>query len=210
MVVSELGQGTTFSFTLLLDTVADAPKTSMNDVALDVKEESRALLTTVPFSLSSEESAVSLEPPRGHRVVHLLVAEDMEINRKLIKRMAERSLRTLGMRVELDMAEDGAMALALWRKKGDGAWDMAFLDNEMPTMTGQRCTELMRAEGCLLPIVGITASINRDREWFAAGLTDMLRKPFKEAELRAVFRQHLVGTTETPATGVGGENGVEG
>ena len=203
MISSELGQGTAFSFALLLGTEDDAPKASTDDVTLVVREENKNSpdASSVPFSLSSEESAVSLEPPRGHRVVHLLVAEDMEINRKLIKRMAERSLGKLGMRVELDMVEDGALALALWRKRGDGAWDMAFLDNEMPTMTGQRCTELMRAEGCLLPIVGITASINRDREWFAAGLTDMLRKPFKEADLRGVFSEHLAGTTATLATG---------
>ena len=126
------------------------------------------------------------------RRVRLLLADDVPLNRTMFERMAQTSFRKmLGLRVTVDMVEDGKKALELWRQEGDQAWDMIFLDHDMPVMNGKECTERMRAEGGALPIVGVTARVDKDEEWFVAGLTEIMHKPFNRYQLIDIVRRHL-------------------
>ena len=140
----------------------------------------------------------------------MLMADDNPINCKIFARMTERALAKLGLTMQLDSAINGEKALELWRENGDSAYDMVLLDHDMPVMDGKECTKLMRAEGSVLPIVGITARMDQDKPWFDVGLTDVMRKPFAQANFMKIVTNHFCkdgslegtssGTSSTKAT----------
>jgi PAS domain S-box-containing protein len=152
-----------------------------------------ALLTmtaahTVP-RVPPPDTAVPEAPSRRLRV---LVAEDNEVNRHLVRRILER----LGH--EATIVGDGAAAVAAART---GDFDIALLDVHMPEMDGFEATAAIRAleagTGRHLPIAAVTAlALKGDREvCLAAGMDDYLSKPIRVPELVAVLRR-LAGEPE--------------
>ncbi|MBN8730823.1 MAG: response regulator [Acidobacteria bacterium] len=109
----------------------------------------------------------SSEPSGG-----LLVVEDNEINRRVMKGM----LAHLGWHV--DLAENGLDAL---RKLDCGHYTAILMDCQMPVMDGLQATVEIRKRqnGARTPIIGVTAAAfqeDRDR-CLAAGMDDFLAKP---------------------------------
>jgi len=125
--------------------------------------------------------------PRPHkRGLHVLVAEDNELNVNLL-------LELLGQRDHrVEVASDGNSALAL-AGKSEAAFDVMLLDLHMPEMDGFEVVRAIRASEAgtarHLPIVALTArSSSRDRERaFAAGMDDFLSKPLDVKALWAVI-----------------------
>jgi CheY-like chemotaxis protein len=118
----------------------------------------------------------------------ILIAEDNETNRDV---MLEQ-LRLLGYACE--MANDGAVALQMWRdglaEQDDqpGRYALLLTDCHMPNMDGFELTETIRAtepDDMHLPIIAITANAmqgeaQRCRE---RGMDDYLSKPLRLTEL---------------------------
>jgi two-component system sensor histidine kinase/response regulator len=108
--------------------------------------------------------------------VRVLLVEDNEVNRKLALHM----LKRLGCSVEV--ATNGREAVELTSKH---AYDLVFMDIQMPEMDGTEATRLIRererSSGKHLPIVAMTAhAMEGDRErCLAAGMDDYLSKPVK-------------------------------
>jgi two-component system sensor histidine kinase/response regulator len=108
--------------------------------------------------------------------VRVLLVEDNEVNRKLALHM----LKRLGCSVEV--ATNGREAVELTSKH---AYDLVFMDIQMPEMDGIEATRLIRererSSGKHLPIVAMTAhAMEGDRErCLAAGMDDYLSKPVK-------------------------------
>ncbi len=114
--------------------------------------------------------------------LHILVAEDNEINAQLLERLLVRR----GHRVRL--ANNGRQALALAE---DGVFDLLLLDVHMPELDGfqviQAIRERERSTGGHLPVIALTARARQvDRErCLAAGMDDFLAKPIQAADLWA-------------------------
>ena len=115
----------------------------------------------------------------------LLLAEDNVTNQKLALRLLER----LGYRA--DVAANGLEVLQALRRQ---AYDVVFMDMQMPEMDGLEATRLIRRdwERQRRPrIIAMTANaMKEDREaCLAAGMDDYLSKPIRLEELVRVLAQ---------------------
>ena len=147
---------------------------------------------TVDLPVAAQPSPVSAAAAAEARPLHgrVLLAEDNPVNALV----AQTALKNLGLTVEL--VEDGLQAVASFRAAPP---DLVLLDCQMPVMDGFEAVRRMREhEGeqglPRTPVVALTANaLQGDREHsLAAGMDDHLAKPFKDEELRAVLRRHLV------------------
>lgn len=125
----------------------------------------------VPHSPSSERRASG---------VRVLLVEDNEVNRKLALHM----LKRLGCSVEV--ATNGQEAVQMTASR---AYDVVFMDVQMPEMDGIEATRLIRERELSthkhLPIIAMTAhAMEGDRETcLSAGMDDYLSKPVKIEQL---------------------------
>ncbi len=118
---------------------------------------------------------------------NVLVAEDNEINQKLIKR----TLEDLGLNVKV--VSNGLKAVEERQNNGD-KYDMIFMDIAMPVMDGVLATKKIleyEQENGLehIPIVAITANaLKGDREKFMGeGLDEYITKPIKKESILSVL-----------------------
>ena len=161
-VRSRLGQGSVFAFTL--------PVKSKGSSNLSVAKE-------------SGEAEVPDAPE-----AHILLVEDNPMVREVI-------LMTLSRRPwQTVTAETGREAVQKWQA---GRFDLILMDLRMPDMDGLEATrEIRRREagkGKSVSIVGLTAHANRavHKECLAAGMEDVLVKPFESAMLYAAIERCL-------------------
>ena len=118
----------------------------------------------------------------------VLVAEDNATNQIVIKRMLDQR----GYAHE--MAENGAVALALYERGGYG---MVLTDFHMPVMDGFQLTAAIRTREAgssrRLPIVALTADAlpGNDRIGIDAGMDGYLAKPISSAALTAALEEFL-------------------
>ena len=123
----------------------------------------------------------------------ILLAEDNETNREVI----QEQLSLLGYTCEV--AEDGAVALAMWQSghaTGTPRYALLLTDCHMPHLDGFGLTDaIRRAEppGTRLPIIAITANAmqgeaQRCRE---RGMDDYLAKPLRMRELAPLLAKWL-------------------
>ncbi len=150
------------------------------------------LLDALAKALSSE---VDLEPAEagessaagGERrfPAEVLVAEDHEVNRELFALL----LAKLGCRVT--EARDGLEAVELGSAK---RFDIVLMDIVMPRMNGYEAARALRDRGYGGPIIAVTASaLKGEREnCVAAGMNDILVKPFKKSDLAGILAAWLV------------------
>ena len=117
----------------------------------------------------------------------VLVVDDNPVNAVVASAMLDR----MGLRV--DVADDGAQALALMAER---RYDLVLMDCQLPVMDGWEATRRWRAAepaGSRLPIVALTANAvpgDRDR-CLQAGMDDYLAKPFQIDELERIVEAHL-------------------
>lgn len=112
----------------------------------------------------------------------VLVAEDNEINQKLIQKILEH------LNFDITIVANGLEAVKA-RKKGD--YDLILMDIAMPVMDGVSATKEIlayeeREKLSHIPIVALTANaLKGDREKFLNnGLDDYLPKPTKEEQIK--------------------------
>ncbi len=121
---------------------------------------------------------------------HVLLADDNDINRRVIGRQLER----LGMTVTA--VADGRAAIDA---AASGSFDAILMDCRMPGLDGEDATRAIRSlegRGRRTPVIVITANaLSEDRERiFAAGMDGIVTKPLTREDLRAA----LVGATTPP------------
>jgi signal transduction histidine kinase/ActR/RegA family two-component response regulator len=118
------------------------------------------------------------------RGIHILLVEDNPLNVLVAQTMLENN----GAKV--DVAVNGAEAL----EKLDARFhQLILMDLHMPVMDGYEATVLLRKRGETLPIIALTASTPKEVESdaFAAGLNDVVVKPFSPDELYRVILQYV-------------------
>ncbi len=121
------------------------------------------------------------------RPAHILLAEDVEINRELAKTLLTGAGHTL------DMVENGAKAIAAVEA---GDYDLVLMDVQMPEVDGLEATRAIRAMGgryANLPIIALTANAFRAEidACLVAGMNDHVVKPIDEAKLLAAIDHAL-------------------
>jgi len=128
----------------------------------------------------------SLKTLADHRG-YLLVVDDNETNRRVIGGLLER----LGYLV--DAADGGRAALELAE---ENAYDLVFMDCDMPNMDGLETTRALRDRGGEyggVPIVGLSGHAGEDarRRGIEAGMSDYLAKPVRMRTLQATLERWL-------------------
>lgn len=87
-------------------------------------------------------------------------------------------------KAEVEVAADGAIAVAMVQKASAGYYDVVLMDIQMPKMNGYQATKAIRKlsdERAQVPIIAMTANaFEEDRQAaFAAGMDDYLAKPIE-------------------------------
>jgi CheY-like chemotaxis protein len=128
---------------------------------------------------------------------HILLAEDVEINREIVLTLLEPTKLTI------DCAEDGKAAFDMYRRAPDVS-NMIFMDIQMPKMDGYETTRLIReyeqekselsqAPLRRVPIIAMTANVFREdiEKCIAAGMDDHVGKPLAITEVIEKLRKYL-------------------
>jgi signal transduction histidine kinase/DNA-binding response OmpR family regulator len=84
--------------------------------------------------------APEISPGKPSKQLRALIADDMKSNADIHKYF----LNKCGVEVS-DIASTGVEAVELYRKRGDGYYDIVFMDRSMPLMDGDRASELIRS-----------------------------------------------------------------
>lgn len=151
---------------------------------------------TLPLSnempVSSVNTPAQSPSPSAAQKLHILLAEDNEINWEIASVM----LTAIGH--SCDHAWNGKEAVELFTQSSPGYYDVVLMDVQMPEMDGLEACRRIRACGRLnaetIPIIGLSANaFDQDiRVALENGMTDYLAKPFNKLQLqKAIDDLHL-------------------
>jgi len=171
-IESELGEGATFFFKVCLERGSEGAD---ENSAYGKKNTG-----------DTEISDLKLQFP-DHCI---LLAEDIEINREIVRALLEPTL------VDIDCATNGAEAVLMFKDMPD-KYDIIFMDVQMPEMDGYEAThtiremELSRAK--TIPIIAMTANVFQEdvMECLKAGMNSHLGKPLDLDEVLKVLNRYL-------------------
>lgn len=124
-----------------------------------------------PPTISDTDLILSLDK------VTVLVVDDVEDNRYLVKRLLEKR------GAQVLMAENGAQSLEM--VKAHPEIDIILMDIQMPVLDGYEATKALRKMDYKLPIIALTANaMSEDRNnCLKAGCDDYLAKPINTSDL---------------------------
>ena len=121
--------------------------------------------------------------------MHFLAAEDNEINAEILAELLEIE----GASCEL--AENGRLAVELFRRSEPGKFDAILMDVQMPVMNGHEAARAIRSmerqDAGGIPIIAMTANAFAEDEKAAldAGMDAHVPKPLNMEQLKKVIRQ---------------------
>jgi len=124
----------------------------------------------------------------------ILLAEDVEINREIVKTVLEPT------RIEIDYAENGVEAVRMFTETPN-KYSIVFMDVQMPEMDGYEATRRIRAFEAELPpehpqrvpIIAMTANVFREdiEKCLEAGMDSHVGKPLDFDEVLGKLRAYL-------------------
>lgn len=166
-VESELGKGSTFSFTVLLK--VDAQQSDSTSItAVQAQQPNKPA-----FDLGVKASL------NGSKV---LLVEDNEINQQVGTELLQQA------KIEVTLAENGRQALELINSQ---TFDAVLMDVQMPIMDGFEATKAIREDERfqLLPIIAMTANaMKEDRQrCLQSGMDDFIAKPIEPSDMYAIL-----------------------
>lgn len=187
-VSSSLGEGSTFSFTLLVDASDDAAVRRPDSAALTRTEEEPTLLTSIQTVKPNRDVDGSLSPAHVNRETYTILAVDDDPTnlQVIISIFAQEPCRVL-------IAHDGAEALEMVESRRD--IDLLVLDVMMPGLSGYEVCRTLRERFTLFELPVLLVTVKNEPEdllhGFASGANDFLVKPFYSHELRGRVRTLL-------------------
>jgi signal transduction histidine kinase len=165
---SEVGKGTTFSFTIWVGKSKDTEE-----------------------DVITEEKVFSEDDFEGiFNGFHILLAEDMEINREIVTTLLEPT------KIMIDSAENGRKACRMFEQDQD-RYDLIFMDVQMPEMDGYEATEYIRSLGTAkakdIPIIAMTANVFREdiEHCIEAGMNGHIGKPIDLNDVVSILYRYL-------------------
>ncbi|WP_153800104.1 ATP-binding protein [Foetidibacter luteolus] len=135
--------------------------------------------------MQDEDMPHAAEVLKGKKI---LVAEDSDFNIMLI------SLLLTRYQVDFHVAKDGEHALNLYNLN---SYDLVLTDIHIPKLSGYQLAYAIRKDEDpqknSIPIIALTASPVSDdfAMYYQAGISDIMTKPFKEAELKSRLVHYL-------------------
>lgn len=170
-VDSEIGKGSTFYFTL-----------QINIPSISQKQELEVLATDI----STDETESDLSG------IHILMAEDNEINAEIAKTMLEMS------NAIVSTVSNGSEAYDLFRGQPAGTFDLILMDINMPVLNGYDATKKIRnskhKDAETIPILALTANaFDEDKkDALAAGMNGHIAKPIEMSVLMKKIKKLVV------------------
>ena len=200
-IESEIGKGSTFSFTFKAKRGVSGHSTqegqNLSEAAMEQEEK------------QTDNRGIF----KGYKT---LLAEDVEINREIVETLVEPTL------MELDFAVNGIQAVAMF-KTAPYAYDLILMDVQMPEMDGYEATRRIRKieaerraqagngvgvaqntsklpkrpanalQG--VPIIAMTANVFREdiENCLKAGMNDHIGKPIDMEEFFGMLHKYLPG-----------------
>lgn len=143
------------------------------------------LVETKP--VSKPQTAMPFNKGKRLQDINVLVAEDVEINRMVLKDMLDLE------GAHSVFGHNGLQALNLLKEAEKNAFDVVLMDIQMPVMDGYESTQEMCKLAPDLPIIGLTAhalSDVKDR-CLAAGMVDHITKPVDMDNLVTTIQRHV-------------------
>lgn len=139
-----------------------------------------------------EGSGIQTEQNYGLDGLHILLAEDNDIN-------AEIAIQLLELKnVKVERAADGKQAVKLFGDSPQGTFDAILMDINMPVMNGleaaREIRRMSRDDAPVVPILAMTANtFQEDRDQAAeAGMTGFLPKPFDVEQLYKILMNSVI------------------
>ena len=157
---SELGEGSTFYFTIRVPVVPEA-----------------AEVTIVSKENDASDVAASSQSEMLFPNLRVLLVDDVEINRLIAIEMLSK------MGCVIEEAENGRQAVEILTNAAPGYYDLVFMDVQMPVLDGCSVTKEIRALGrpdlASIPIVAMTAHVMPDdiQMVLDAGMNGHVGKP---------------------------------
>ncbi len=114
---------------------------------------------------------------------HLLLVEDIEINRTILLELLD------GMGLTIDEAENGKIAVDKFSQSPEGYYDFILMDIQMPVLNGYEAAKLIRnlprKDAKSTKIIAITANAYKEDVYQAlqSGMNDHLPKPIDLTKL---------------------------
>lgn len=182
------------------NSLSDGPDNRMDDTSSrrkqsyteSMEKQMRSLSTTCTVNQSTTGTVSNLGGETcldNMSYLRILVAEDNSVNQEVIKRM----LKLEGFR-NITMAGNGAEAVDLVKTSYEkmAAFDVIFMDVQMPKMDGLTATKIIRKNlKYKKPIVALTAFTDESnvKECLSSGMSGFLSKPIKRSNLRKILTE---------------------
>lgn len=178
-VSSQLGQGSTFSFSILLKEASQDEIETFKSIA--PQPVYNAPVADLPPKGEMEQAQQITDAPKD-----VLLVEDNPINQQVTAMM----LRRIGY--SCDIANNGEHALKIAARK---RYQVILMDIQMPEMDGYQCTKNMigKLGDNTPPIIAVTAkSSDLDRDSaLEAGMQGFLTKPLERPKLKEAIAQAI-------------------
>ncbi len=174
VVVSSLGIGSKFSFTLPFVLV---PQENLNwDASLRAR-----VVHSAPSGADDAD--------KPHFQGEVLFCDDDEISIEV----ALEHFAALGLQPRVVYSGEDALREIEQRRKEERPFDLILLDIHMPLMTGTEVAQRLKEMGNSTPVVAVTSNASDAdlKDYSRVGMNDCLVKPFKTTDLEACLSRYL-------------------
>jgi signal transduction histidine kinase/DNA-binding response OmpR family regulator len=136
------------------------------------------------------EAEVDSDDTPNFEGYHVLLAEDVEINREIVSALLDPT------HLDIDFAEDGREAVRMFSEAPE-RYDSILMDVQMPEMDGYEATRRIRAldipQAKNVPIIAMTANVFREdiERSLEAGMNAHIGKPLDMEEVFTVLGKYL-------------------
>lgn len=170
--------------------VSDTPATDPKETFLQWPVNSSTLYNLLITPIATPPASPPPIPPAPENSAsrgRVLLADDYPLNIDIVQRALSE------LNIDLDTVTNGKEALEQLERK---EYDLILMDIQMPVMDGLDATQRIRRSQMSyqdIPILALTAGVmqHERQRYIAAGINEVISKPFSVAELRTTVQEWL-------------------